>query len=127
MSFHRKYQANSDTVIEIVAEAKRQLLAKEPGLKLFESEIGAYIARAVEQRNEQGMVRPESAAFLSQQSAISDYHVLLAQLAAREAQKCKKRFAHKLQDHLTKEEAFAARLPGGVQTVDDYDSVIGFS
>jgi len=89
-----KYFASRDTVVEIVRVAKSELLEKFPEYKVFEGQIGSFVARAVQLRNEVGIVRREG--FLQDTVTQSSYFDELYRIARKEIEACKLRFADQL-------------------------------
>lgn len=85
----RYYLSTSDS-LALIAHAKNSLLAEHPELKPFQNEIGSYIARAVESRNERGITR--AGTFREDEAAQERYFAELSTLAEREAQRCIRRF-----------------------------------
>lgn len=94
MNHDRKYHASRDSVVEIVAAAKLEFLTQHPEYKIFEGEIGSYVARAVQLRNEQGVARKEG--FLQDAVAQKAYFDELYGVAKKEIEQCHMRFAGQL-------------------------------
>ncbi len=91
---HRKYFASRDSVVRIVAEVKSEFLEAHPEYKIFDGELGSYVARAVQSRNETGIERKEG--FLQDAAAQSVYFDELYRIARKEIDRCKLRFADQL-------------------------------
>lgn len=86
-----RYCLTKSESLAIIASAKRHLLAEHPELKPFQNEIGSYIARAVEGRNERGIARTGDS-LKEDEAAQARYMAELTALAEREARQCLRRF-----------------------------------
>ncbi len=86
-----RYFISTSELIVIIATAKNNLLAEHPELKPFQNEIGSYIARAVEGRNEKGIART-GGSLSDAEASQTRYIAELSELADREARQCLRRF-----------------------------------
>ena len=86
-----RYFISTSELIVIIATAKNNLLAEHPELKPFQNQIGSYIARAVEGRNEKGIART-GGSLSDAEASQARYIAELSELADREARQCLHRF-----------------------------------
>lgn len=84
------FYASPTEICEAVAQAKSKFLADHPEYKVVESKLGAYLGRAVERRNEKGIVRPDG--LKADSLAQAKYQKELVAVASYEARKCIERF-----------------------------------
>lgn len=90
-----RYSISTSDALVLIATAKNNLLADHPELKPFQNEIGSYIARAVESRNERGIAR--NGTLQQDEAAQVRYLAELSLLAEREARECIRRFRHRVE------------------------------
>jgi hypothetical protein len=120
--FSDRYYMGNAELVAIVSDAKKVLFAHKPELKVFETEIGSYISRAVQLRNEKGMRRLES--YAADQAAQAEYKAELVKLASNEAKKCIRRFAGRLKESLAKQTAITAANTSADRYFDYSDDIL---
>ncbi len=96
-----RYRLSKNELIELIARVKNNLLEEHPELTPFQGEIGSFIARAVEGRNERGIARAEG--FREDELARAKYYDELNRLADQEARRCEARFRDRAKPLATNE------------------------
>jgi hypothetical protein len=89
-----RFFASSSKITEIVHMCKIEFFTKNPQYQEFEDEISSYVFRAVEKKNERGLVRPDD--YFEDQKAQAEYFDYLAAAAKSELARCRSRYKDRL-------------------------------